>query len=69
MKHTALGIIAGLLIGGGFGTGAGLAIADTAKDAPRVTVPRCEEDEVLIGRGDFERGRWSAYACTHPDSL
>jgi hypothetical protein len=26
-------------------------------------LPRCEEDQVLVGYGDFEHGRWSAYAC------
>lgn len=26
-------------------------------------VPRCQEDVVLVGYGDFERGRWSSYAC------
>ena len=27
------------------------------------SLPRCEEDQVLVGRGDFENGRWSAYEC------
>lgn len=26
-------------------------------------IPACEEDAVLIGVGDFEQGRWSAYTC------
>lgn len=26
-------------------------------------VPRCEEDAVLVGTGQFEDGRWSAYTC------
>lgn len=26
-------------------------------------VPRCEEDAVLIGVGDFDNGRWSAHEC------
>lgn len=26
-------------------------------------VPRCQEDVVLVGTGDFERGRWTSYAC------
>jgi hypothetical protein len=29
----------------------------------RATLPRCQEDAVLIGRGDFDDGRWSAYEC------
>lgn len=27
------------------------------------TTPRCQEDAVLIGTGDFQGGRWTAYAC------
>ena len=26
-------------------------------------LPRCNEDEVLIGRGEFEHGRWTRYVC------
>lgn len=26
-------------------------------------LPECQEDSVLIGVGDFERGRWSDYEC------
>jgi hypothetical protein len=26
-------------------------------------LPHCEEDAVIIGRGDFTHGQWSAYEC------
>ena len=26
-------------------------------------MPRCQEDVVLIGQGDFENGRWDYYVC------
>ena len=26
-------------------------------------MPACEEDAVLVGVGDFEAGRWTAYEC------
>jgi hypothetical protein len=26
-------------------------------------IPRCEEDAVLIGTGDFHAGQWTAYQC------
>lgn len=27
------------------------------------SMPRCTEDAVLVGAGDFENGRWDRYAC------
>jgi hypothetical protein len=26
-------------------------------------VPRCQEDQVLVGYGQFEAGRWTGYKC------
>ena len=26
-------------------------------------MPRCVEDVVIVGTGDFENGRWDAYTC------
>lgn len=26
-------------------------------------VPMCQEDQVLIGIGNFDHGRWEAYMC------
>lgn len=26
-------------------------------------VPECEEDQVLVGAGSFDHGRWSGYVC------
>ena len=26
-------------------------------------VPVCQEDEVLVGIGDFDKGRWQQYRC------
>lgn len=33
------------------------------------SVPRCTEDEVLRGTGDFEDGRWTDYVCIHRDRV
>ena len=30
---------------------------------PDTTVPQCPEDAVLVGSGDFNAGRYSAYEC------
>ena len=27
------------------------------------TIPRCQEDAMLIGTGQFEGGAWTAYEC------
>lgn len=27
------------------------------------TVPSCQEDEVVVGVGDFDNGYWSGYEC------
>lgn len=27
------------------------------------TLPACAEDVAIVGVGDFDGGRWSAYAC------
>ena len=36
---------------------------DTTSIEPVPNLPRCTEDAVLVGIGDFEDGRWTAYAC------
>lgn len=33
-----------------------------AMDQPP-TVPACQEDEVVVGVGDFDNGYWSGYEC------
>lgn len=35
----------------------------TRTSADLRSLPRCEEDAVLIGIGAFQDGRWSAYRC------
>ena len=27
------------------------------------SIPKCEEDQVLVGTGSFEYGRWTGYEC------
>lgn len=27
------------------------------------SVPQCQEDVVLVGVGDFNKGRWTSYEC------
>lgn len=39
------------------------AVAVLAAASTAATLPQCEEDAVLIGTGDFDNGRWSAYMC------
>lgn len=38
-----------------------LALALIASTPP--ALPACEEDQVLVGAGDFEMGKWTAYEC------
>jgi len=26
-------------------------------------IPRCEEDQVIVGTGDFAAGQWTSYVC------
>lgn len=40
-----------------FGVGL-IGIADNVRP-----VPRCPEDAVLVGLGEFEGGRWTTYRC------
>ena len=28
-----------------------------------MSMPQCQEDQVLLGTGDFNEGRWSSYEC------
>ena len=28
-----------------------------------LVIPRCSEDVVLVGEGEFDAGRWSDYSC------
>lgn len=34
--------------------------------APRA--PRCEEDQVVVGAGDFQNGYWDRYECRSVES-
>ena len=29
----------------------------------QISIPRCPEDEVLVGAGSFTNGRWTWYSC------
>ena len=31
--------------------------------------PSCQEDEVIVGIGDFDSGYWSEYICVHPEVI
>lgn len=35
----------------------------TETPVPVIEVPRCPEDAVLVGQGDYDDGRWTAYVC------
>lgn len=41
-----------------------LALPHAAEPGPRV-VPACEEDEVIVGTGDFAGGYWTGYQCVN----
>lgn len=32
-------------------------------------IPKCQEDELVQGVGNFENGRWTRYICVHPDDI
>lgn len=40
-------------------------------DNGSVPVPtlRCQEDEVIVGVGQFEAGRWTRYECTNREEV
>lgn len=42
-------------------------IGEAWSSAP--VVPACQEDEVVVGRGDFKGGYWSAYGCETLDDV
>jgi len=33
------------------------------RDRGERVVPACQEDEVIVGTGDFVAGRWTGYRC------
>jgi hypothetical protein len=52
---TIIAVAVGLLLG----FSAGL----TTTNALAPDIPRCQEDQVLVGVGYFDEGLWSDYAC------
>lgn len=43
---------------------------DTIVNVTLGDVPPCQEDEIVVGMGDFNSdGYWSKYRCDHPDTL
>lgn len=32
-------------------------------------VPKCQEDEIVVGHGNYANGRWETYQCAHKDTL
>lgn len=65
-KRTAA--IAGLAVAS-FLAGSQLALNDAQSHFRGLTVPKCEEDEIVMGTGDFSGGLWDRYRCEHPDNL
>jgi hypothetical protein len=45
----------------------GLIVAMVAVGSSRV--PSCDEGDVIVGIGDFDKGRWSRYICVPLDTL
>jgi hypothetical protein len=56
MSHLVTGLLLGVIVGL-------LLAASTLSGSPMRPVPSCYEDQVLVGTGDFEDGRWDAYWC------
>lgn len=42
----------------GFGVLLGVAVGER-----HVAVPKCPEDSMIVGQGDFHDGRWERYTC------
>jgi hypothetical protein len=44
---------------------------EAAGEETRPRVPRCAEDELIVGRGDYSgtSGTWSRYECAHIDDI
>ena len=40
-----------------------MAVVTLGLPGPGPEIPRCQEDTVLVGQGDFVRGQWSRYEC------
>lgn len=40
-----------------------VALGTSIHNAWTYRVSRCQEDQVLVGGGDFEDGRWDYYEC------
>ena len=45
-----------------------LVFAVSPTNDPRV-VPRCQEDEVVVGVGDLDDGYWSVYRCVNVEEI
>ena len=61
LQAVKVGIVAALFALTVF-LGASVLAADRQARGER-QVPQCVEDAVLIGKGDFENGRWTGYEC------
>ena len=56
------------------GFGVGRATAGNVNDSRKVTITvvghwPCNEDEWLVGRGDFDGRNWDRYRCRVPDGV
>lgn len=38
-------------------------VAGMSDDLANFELPRCQEDQVLVGEGNFEDGYWEGYVC------
>ena len=32
-------------------------------------IPKCAEDDIIVGTGNYSNGQWEGYTCSHPDIL
>jgi hypothetical protein len=66
MRAEESGLI-GILILGMFMLGMSVGILTFAGDT--INVPKCQEDEIFYGTGDFDAGVWESYLCIPLDDL
>lgn len=45
------------------------AVAIVALASMHDSIPKCQEDEIIVGNGDYSHGKWDWYSCAHKDTL
>jgi len=66
-RRVVLALVATFLVAGSVGFAVGGAVAVGSSERVRLVVRGwpCEEDEVIVGHGDYDGIRWDRYACAN----